>query len=112
MIAGLAGIMQYTGEPMRSWRAFATLDKLKIDLEETWGNFRVPSYDGNGLQVGQRLSGLFEQAITDALANEPQVWASGNRTVGEALALGDRDDREHDRSDGREAGRGGRREGV
>src|SRR5437764_6614046 len=27
LIAGLGGIMQYMGEPMRSWRVFATLDK-------------------------------------------------------------------------------------
>jgi hypothetical protein len=88
LIAGLAGIMQYTGEPMRSWRVFAMLDKLDRELAETWGNFRVPSYNGNGLNEGQRLDRLFDQAIVDALANEPQVWTPGNKTVGEVMTLG------------------------
>ena len=88
LIAGLAGIMQYMGEPMRSWRVFAMLDKLRRDLAETWGNFRVPSYNGNGLNEGQRLEGIFDQAMADALANEPQVWAPGNKTVGEVMTLG------------------------
>jgi hypothetical protein len=88
LIAGVAGIMQYMGEPMRSWRVFAMLDKLKRELAETWGNFRVPSYNGNGLNEGQRLDGLFDQAMADALANEPQVWAPGNKTVGEVMTPG------------------------
>jgi hypothetical protein len=88
LIAGFAGIMQYMGEPMRSWRVFAMLDKLKRDLAETWGNFRVPTYDGNGLHEGQRLEGIFDQAMVDALANEPQVWAAGNKRVGELMTLG------------------------
>jgi hypothetical protein len=119
LIAGLAGIMQYMGEPMRSWRVFAMLDKLRRDLAETWGNFRVPSYNGNGLDEGQRLERIFNQAIADALANEPQVWAQGNKTVGEVMTLGgspnrnrDRDDGEDDRPNGREDTGGGRREGV
>jgi len=119
LIAGLAGIMQYMGEPMRSWRVFIMLDNLKRELAETWGNFRVPSYNGNGLNEGHRLEGIFDQTMADALANEPQVWASGSKTMGEVMTLEgspnrnrDRDDREDDRPNGREDRGGGRREGV
>ena len=111
LIAGLAGIMQYMGEPMRSWRVFAMLDKLRRDLAETWGNFRVPSYNGNGLNEGQRLEGIFDQAMADALANEPQVWVSGSKTTGEVMTLGGSPNRNRDRDD-REDDAGGRREGV
>lgn len=89
LIAGIGAIMQYTGEPMRSWRVFATLDKLDRDIADTMGDFRDPDFQGNGREEGENIAKAFDQAIGDALANEPQVWAPGNNAVGRVMRLGE-----------------------
>lgn len=80
LVGGLAGGMQYWGEPARENRYYESLQLIKADIDELLMVFEDP--ENNALaprQEGRRIWQDFQQARKDAWSNNPIIWLQGTR---------------------------------
>jgi hypothetical protein len=53
------------------------LDAVRVEILESYGDLMDSGTEEEGETEGRRIKNLYKQAILDALANQPAVWATG-----------------------------------
>lgn len=78
-VGGLAGIMQYWGQPTRESRYYISLENVQEDVEGMLGKFRNPDVGLDPWKEGERIWQTFKQAKNDAWSSEPMIWLQGTQ---------------------------------
>jgi hypothetical protein len=78
-VGGLAGIMQYWGQPTRESRYYSSLENVQEDVEEMFSRFRNPHTQLDPWEEGERIWKTFKQAKNDAWSSEPMIWLQGTK---------------------------------
>jgi SMODS and SLOG-associating 2TM effector domain len=81
-VGGLAGILQYWGQPTRESRYFSSLKLVRDDVESLLGEFKNRNTLLDPWNEGNRVWDSFKQANKDAWSNEPMIWLQNTRTPG------------------------------
>ena len=73
-VGGLAGILQYRGQPSRSARYVQALDDLQDDIDRVVGNLKNPSDKDDPEAEADALMDAYKQARRERFSNDPLVY--------------------------------------
>jgi hypothetical protein len=80
---GLAGVLQYWGQPTRENRYLASLKLVRSDIVSLLMKFKNPNTDLDPWREGSRVWDTFEQVKADAWSSEPATWMQKKRVADE-----------------------------